>query len=193
MMGMKKCKKCQLVKPLEEFYRDVGMRDGYRNDCRNDCKVCNAAASRIRYQANPTGAIGRVKRWQQEHADRVNAYHRARRSDPAVKRAERSAYLQRKYGVSIEEYEAMLARQGGGCGICGKAPSSRISLHVDHDHGTGRIRGLLCFVCNSSLGELDDPELLRAALRYVEPPGERDPRIEARIADLKARRLAAAG
>ena len=186
---MKTCKKCQLVKPFEEFYRDAGMRDGYRNDC----KACNAAASRLRYQANPEAAIARVKRWQQENADRVNAYHRTRRSDPAVKRAERSAYLQRKYGVSIEEYEAMLVRQGGGCGICGRSPSSQVSLHVDHDHRTGRIRGLLCFVCNSSLGELDDRDLLRAALRYVEPPVERDLLIEARVADLKARRLAAAG
>jgi hypothetical protein len=47
---------------------------------------------------------------------------------------------------------------------------------------------LLCFVCNSSLGELDDPALLRAALRYVEPPVERDLLIEARLAELEALR-----
>ena len=166
------------------------MRDGHRNDC----KVCNATASRLRYEADPQPEIARVKRWQQDNADRVNAYHRARRSDPAAKRAERSAYLQRKYRVSIEEYEAMLARQGGGCGICGQPPSGRISLHVDHDHQTGRVRALLCFKHNNALGDFDDdPYLLRAALRYVEPPVERDLLIEARIADLKARRLAAAG
>jgi hypothetical protein len=181
---MKRCKKCGLVKPYEDFYRDAGMRDGHRSDC----KACNAAASRVRYRADPHAEIARVKRWQQANADRVNAYHRARRSDPAVKRADRAAYLKRKYGVSIDEYEAMLATQGGGCGICGRRPSRGISLHVDHDHRTGNIRGLLCFVCNSSLGELDDPALLRAALRYVEPPVERDLLIEARLAELEALR-----
>jgi hypothetical protein len=186
---MKQCKKYMTVKPLDEFYRAAGMRDGYRNDC----KSCNAAASRVRYPANPRAEIARVKRWQQANADRVNAYHRARRSDPAVKRAERSGYLKRKYGLTIEQYEAMLTEQGGGCGICGRAPSDSFSLHIDHDHRTGRVRGLLCFVCNSSLGELDDPDLLRAALRYVEPPVARDLLVEARLAELKARRLARAG
>ena len=183
---MKRCKKCGLLKPLGEFYRAVGMRDGVRSDC----KACNAAASKARYLADPAAAVTRVKRWQQANPDRVNAYRRVHRAEPAVKRAERSSYLKRKYGITLDEYDAMLARQGGGCGICGSTPSGRISLHVDHDHGTGRIRGLLCFVCNSSLGELDDPDLLRAALRYVEPPAERDLLIEARVAELKALRLA---
>lgn len=183
---MKRCKRCHILKALADFYRDAGARDGVRNDC----KACNAAASKARYLANPAAAVARVKRWQQANPDRVNAYHRARRADPRVKRAERSAYLKRKYGITVEEYDAMLARQGGGCGICGSPPSDSISLHIDHDHRTGRIRGLLCFVCNSSLGELDDPDLLRAALRYVEPTVGRDRLIEARLAELKARRLA---
>jgi hypothetical protein len=80
------------------------------------------------------------------------------------------------------------------CGICGQPPSARISLHVDHDHRTGRVPGLLCFKHNNALGDFDDdPDLLRAALRYVEPPVERDLLIDARVAELKARRLAAAG
>jgi hypothetical protein len=130
-----------------------------------------------------------VKRWQQANPERLNAYRRQRRTDPLVKRSERSTYLNRKYGITIEEYEAMLARQGGGCGICGRPPSASISLHIDHDHRTGRIRGLLCFVCNSSLGELDDPDLLWAALVYVGPP-ERDPQLSRRLAELKALRRA---
>ena len=57
----------------------------------------------------------------------------------------------------------------------------------NHDHVTGRIRGLLCFRCNNALGDFDDdPVTLRAALRYVEPAPERDLLIEARIAELKA-------
>jgi hypothetical protein len=63
----------------------------------------------------------------------------------------------------------MLAEQGGGCGICRKPPREDISLHVDHDHITGRIRGLLCFTCNNALGDFeDDASLLRSAVTYVE-------------------------
>jgi hypothetical protein len=60
------------------------------------------------------------------------------------------------------------------------------SLHVDHDHGTGRIRGLLCFRCNNALGDLeDDPALVRAAARYLKTavPVRGDPAIEARLGD----------
>jgi hypothetical protein len=73
----------------------------------------------------------------------------------------------------------MLADQGGVCAICAKAPAA----HVDHDHGTGAVRSLLCFNCNGGLGQFkDDPALLRVAARYVEshragqlvgpPPGQ---------------------
>jgi len=179
---VKQCKKCGTVKPLDEFYRDRNMADGHRNDCR----ACNAAAAKARYVADPAAAVARVKRWQQANPDRLNAYRRQRRQDPAVKQAERASYLRRKYDLSIEQYDQLLANQGGRCGICRQLPSSSISLHVDHDHQTGRIRGLLCFVCNSSLGEFDDPAQLRAAARYLEGPPQRDPLIEARLAELKA-------
>jgi hypothetical protein len=185
---MKRCKKCGVEQPLENFYRASTSKDGLRGDC----KACNLAAKKRYYDANRTEAIARVKRWQQANQERVNAVQRARRANPEVKRQMREYHLQRTFGISISEYEAMLAVQDGGCAICKRPPSPSISLHVDHDHETGRIRGLLCFRCNNSLGDLDDdPALLRAALRYVEPDEiERDPRIEARLAELKAMRPA---
>ena len=85
----------------------------------------------------------------------------------------------------------MLADQGGVCAVCSREPTPGISLHVDHDHETGRIRGLLCFRCNNALGDLeDDPALLRVATRYLEPPAPRDPAIERRLDELRARRPA---
>ena len=61
----------------------------------------------------------------------------------------------------------MLAEQDGGCGICGDPPG-KTALHVDHDHETGVVRGLLCFRCNSALGNLrDDPDIITLALVYV--------------------------
>jgi hypothetical protein len=77
----------------------------------------------------------------------------------------------RRYGITVALYDELLARQGGGCAICG-APESgtaRPSLSVDHDHATGEVRGLLCFSCNAGIGMLgDNPEHLRTAIRYLE-------------------------
>ena len=69
-----------------------------------------------------------------------------------------------KYGLSAAEVEAMREAQGGVCAICRTAPA----VHVDHDHETGSIRGMLCFSCNAALGHFkDDPTVLRRAARYL--------------------------
>ena len=78
----------------------------------------------------------------------------------------------------------MLEAQDGGCTVCERRPSGAISLHVDHDHRTGRIRGLLCFRCSNAIGDLeDDPELLTRGAEYV-----LNHRIHGRLAELQARR-----
>jgi hypothetical protein len=185
---MKRCKKCGLEQPLGNFYKAPTSRDGLRGDC----KACNLAAKKAYYELHREDTIARVKRWQQANADRVNAVQRRRRADPQVKQQMRAYHLKRTYGVSIDEYEAMLAEQDDGCGMCGRPPSEAISLHIDHDHRTGRIRGLLCFRCNNSLGDLEDnPDLLLAGVRYLGPTAvHRDSELDRRLAELKARRLA---
>ncbi len=71
-----------------------------------------------------------------------------------------------KYGVTVEWYDETLRKQDGKCAICLQEPGSR--LHVDHCHETGRVRGLLCFTCNSAIGKLgDDVERLRRAIKYL--------------------------
>ena len=80
----------------------------------------------------------------------------------------RDLFRQRLYGLSTEAYQEMLASQGGVCALCGGTPGAR-ALGVDHDHATGRIRGLLCSPCNTGIGNLrDDPDLLRKAIAYLE-------------------------
>lgn len=71
-----------------------------------------------------------------------------------------------KYGLSRNDYEAMFTQQRGKCAICKTGTVNR--LHVDHDHTTGVIRGLLCFECNIGLGKFkDSARLLRRAGEYV--------------------------
>lgn len=80
----------------------------------------------------------------------------------------------RRYGLTLEQYEEMLAAQDGRCAVCGSQPdpngvkaSSR--LHVDHDHVTGANRSLLCTRCNQGIGYFrDNPATLRAAAEYIE-------------------------
>jgi hypothetical protein len=66
----------------------------------------------------------------------------------------RASRYQREYDITLEEYEALLEKQNGVCGIC-KKPQSTF-LCVDHDHTTGEVRGLLCTPCNRGLGLLGD-------------------------------------
>ena len=179
---MKRCAKCGSLQPLDQFYKAKGTRDGLRGDC----KSCFKLRAKARYEADPASAIARVKRWQQANPDRLNAYRRRRRLEPEVKRRERAGHLKRKYGITLEAYDAMLMKQGGGCAICKQEPGTDISLHVDHDHETGRIRGLLCFTCNNALGDFEgDAALLRSAIAYVEAP------IAAELDELARRRARA--
>lgn len=91
-----------------------------------------------------------------------------RKRHPRIGEWRKRDKLKSKFGISLEEYNGLLQRQGGACAICGVLPISR-SLAVDHDHATKRIRGLLCTKCNIALGYMnDDPEVLRKAASYLE-------------------------
>jgi hypothetical protein len=73
-----------------------------------------------------------------------------------------------RYGITEFGYEILLGHHDGACWICGKMPKKQ-SLHVEHDHKTGRIRGLVCWRCNALLQHANDkPAILRAAADYLE-------------------------
>ena len=75
--------------------------------------------------------------------------------------------LESRYGLTPDAYRELVASHDGRCAICGDQPPGR--LHVDHDHRTGKVRGLLCRGCNHALGNaLDDPARLRAMAGYLE-------------------------
>ena len=81
--------------------------------------------------------------------------------------------LQKNYGITAEEYDALFEAQGGVCAICGSPPTKRL-LDTDHCHATGRIRGLLCSPCNVAVGMVkEDPKIVRALLSYIEGANSR--------------------
>jgi len=80
--------------------------------------------------------------------------------------------FKKKYGITVLDFDKMLAEQGGACLVCGTKDSGRTNslvLCVDHDHKTGKVRGLLCHNCNVAIGSMqDNPALLRKAAEYLE-------------------------
>ena len=98
-----------------------------------------------------------------------------KRTDEKRRQTRRNKELERKYGLTYEDYLLMLDSQNGVCSICGR-PERLLGkggvvrpLNVDHDHSTGKIRGLLCASCNLALGNLEDSvDYLKNAISYLE-------------------------
>lgn len=111
-------------------------------------------------------------------------------SEDCSKEGKASRYLERTYGITIDDYKSMAVAQDHKCLICGGPgfklkESHNLVLVVDHCHRTGTIRGLLCPNCNRGLGLFqDNPEFLQLAKSYVEgattiPKGSTPKRVEA--------------
>lgn len=184
-MDNKRCKRCGQVKSLDAFYR----HDGCRGGVRPECKTCNLAEKAARHAANPEPARDRTRRWQEENPERYKAKRLQYEADGRKAISNRRSHLKRKYGITLEQYDEMLAKQGGVCGICRCEPRPDISLHVDHNHATGEIRGLLCFSCNVTVGHLrEDHDRLAAVAAYLrahDPETEMQrQRVRARLAEL---------
>jgi Recombination endonuclease VII len=110
------------------------------------------------------------KQWRQDNIEQVKAKDKERRSTPEGRRLIKHWRLKTHYKMSIEQYEDLLVKQNHECAIC-ETPQSelRVALGVDHDHKTGKIRGLLCDVCNRAIGLLkDNPILFMRAAAYVD-------------------------
>ncbi len=94
---------------------------------------------------------------------------RERNKDPKRIAWTKNRDLMKLYGITLDDYNKMFAEQEGKCSICGthQCATGR-ALAVDHDHETGKVRGLLCSNCNTALGKFnDDVELLKKAIDYL--------------------------
>jgi Recombination endonuclease VII len=106
--------------------------------------------------------LTRVRYYRGRRKQADNAQRRKRAQEPEFRDKARA----RRYGLSLQEYRAILARQGHACAICERSDRP---LCVDHCHATGKVRGFLCRECNLGLGYYnDDPSLTRAATAYLE-------------------------
>lgn len=105
-----------------------------------------------------------LKAYYKRNKKTKQAYDKKYRKRPEVKARRKLSTLKYEYGISSEAYRALVEAQDGKCKICDRERK----LVVDHCHSSGKVRGLLCYSCNTSLGQFnDDPKLLIKAITYL--------------------------
>jgi len=145
------CRSCKQIKPAMEFYKKSAAKDGLEATC----KLCTRKKQKTRYYENKNNP---------KHQKRLKDYNRKQHLA--------------KYGITLEGYIKLLQEQDFKCAICriekdlqkpnGKGTCSA-SLCVDHNHKTGKIRGLLCSNCNFALGLLkEDVNIAKTLVKYLE-------------------------
>lgn len=141
---LKRCSTCKQALVLTAFGRNKRAKDGYQHVCR-DCKSFY----------------------------NKQFYQKQKAKDPSTYLAKEAARLRRnvlsrklkEYELTEEQYNKLAVK---GCAICGGPPLGRGRYHFDHDHITGKFRGLLCTKCNTGLGQFDDNQkLLTCAIGYL--------------------------
>ena len=144
---MKICTQCNIEKDETSFYKDKRRKDGIKAKCKSCCSIAEK-----------------------------QYYYKDGSKTTSRRMCLKNTQLKYLYGISLEEVNMMHKNQNGCCAICKSSiktiggSQNRIEIGcVDHNHATGKVRGLLCHSCNRALGLLkDSKEVLRNALNYLE-------------------------
>lgn len=124
------------------------------------CTKCGEKKSLTDFHRSSSASDGKAS-WCKPCVNRIKRESRKRTYTPENRR---KWALKSRYGMTPEQVKAMHAAQNGQCAVCKKDIEK---FHVDHDHNTGAVRGLLCHRCNVRIGGWDDAEWLSSALRYM--------------------------
>lgn len=149
-INKKVCSGCLAEKDFSDFHRTKNRKHGIQDYC----KICRSIRHKSFREENPN--------WQER---REHYYETSR-----------WVALEKQYGVTRDMYEQMDKMQNNLCAICHQPETARESLRgtlkrlcVDHDHVTGKVRGLLCGHCNRALGNFkDDIQVVKNAVAYLE-------------------------
>jgi hypothetical protein len=186
---MKTCPDCGTLKPLEEFPRNARRPDGRGRYCKGcfaeryrahrERKVAQEGRSIKQPRVAPEGQkwcpaceifkslneFGRNRSCRDGLTSYCKPCHNAKGKETRERLygGSREYHLGRRYGLTSADVDAMIETQGGTCATCPGKPE-----HVDHDHETNKVRGILCFNCNQALGNVrDDPDVLHSLIAYL--------------------------
>jgi len=138
-------------------------------ECERQWRAANPERARERLRRFRANHPEKSGKWRKEHLAEVHEAERKYREANGEQCAERVRRCQlERYGLTPEDYDRLLRDQNGVCVICGRPPQ-RKRLHVDHDHETGVVRGLLCYRCNTGIGLFGDSvDRLLGAAHYLQ-------------------------
>lgn len=171
---MKVCSKCKQEKDEGGFHKDKSKKDGLFSSCRECEKRFHAAnesgikeRNKKYREENKTKIKEGQKKWREENKEilkqkkkhyRENYQDKIKESRKKYKEKHpgriRDQEIRKKYGITLQQKDQMCDRQNGCCIICG----IKSKLVIDHDHDTGRVRGLLCSCCNTGIGNLRESQ-----------------------------------
>lgn len=157
-MLTKICSKCGEEKPLKEFYKN-------RENLRPDCKSCGYKINAI-YRSTERGRNNKIlatRRWKKTEKGKQAALRYANSKKGRVSTLKKR--IKYAYGLSLEAHAQLMEKANNSCEIC----QSSAKICIDHDHKTGKIRGILCDLCNKGLGLFsDNAQFLSNAIKYLE-------------------------
>ena len=152
---LKTCGKCRKTKPETEY----NFQDKRRGTRVSWCRSCWRLYMRAYYKQNADTIKARARKWDADHPHEVKARSKRWWADASHRRLDKGRKILKAYGITLDDFEKLLSKQGGVCAICGGTNGKR-SLGVDHNHATGRVRGLLCAHCNFAVGLLKDDSII---------------------------------
>jgi len=169
-----KCSKCHEEKPASDFYARKESSTGYRKDCKVCCNQRASQYGKRYYQKNKQKIAAKAKTFREENPEVMRErYDRHKEKHPM---GNRTAQWKYRYGISLDEVQTKFESQGGRCACCEEEiphytefKGKNHLFHIDHNHDTGKIRGLLCTKCNTGLGLFnEDIDLIKSAIAYLE-------------------------
>lgn len=193
----RRARRAEVKKAYELTDKRIEAKKAYeKSEVRKEYNQRTLGQRRARYAANPDkqkadsaayrdANVEKLKAYRAANADKRQASQKAwnranadyiRRRDAlkyienreALLAATRNRMLIRKYGMSALEVDALLQKQGGVCAICGTSKWGKKGAHVDHDHKTGAVRGMLCVRCNNGLAHFgDNIKVILSAIDYL--------------------------
>ena len=166
---MRCCRRCGELHPISSFGNDSqnkNTRDGVTGR-HSWCRACRATGNQSYCETHKSKIANNNKEYYLKNVEKFHDYHVANAT--RIKKRMLDRFLLREYGLSTKDYELIAASQNGKCAICGvKFSTLTKRQHVDHDHFTGVVRGLLCPRCNVSLGCLERGDgWVGDAIRYL--------------------------